>query len=171
VDAYLAIASRRETRSYRPDPVPDDVVTRILEAGRVSGSAANRQPWRFVVVRQRELLDRLAPTAYAPGNLSSCALFIAMLLNETDRSTFDAGRAAQNMMLAAWNDGVGSCPNGFRDDEAARELLGGRPDQRLIVGITCGYPVRGRAPDTRTADEWLARARRLPLDELVQAWL
>jgi nitroreductase len=171
MDTFLAIASRRETRSYRPDPVPDEVVRRILEAGRISGSATNRQPWRFVVVRTRELLDRLAPTLYAPRNLVPTPLFIAILLNGNERFAFDGGRAAQNMTLAAWNDGVGSCPNGFRDEEAARELLGVRPEQQLLIGITFGYPTRRRRPDTRPPEEWLARARRLPLDELVQAWL
>jgi nitroreductase len=170
-DAFLVIASRRETRSYLPDPLPDDLVRRILEAGRISGSGANRQPWRFVVVRDRALLDRLAETIYAPWNLADAPLFVAVLLVGERRSAFDGGRAAQNMMLASWNDGVGSCPNGFRDEAAARELLGVRPDQELLIGITFGYPARRRRPERRPADEWLARARRLPLDDLVQAWL
>jgi nitroreductase len=171
VDTFLAIASRRETRSYRPDPVPDEVVWRILQAGRISGSAVNRQPWRFVVVRDRTLLDRIAETLYAPWNLAQTPLFVAILLNDLNRYVFDGGRAAQNMMLAAWNDGVGSCPNGFRDEEAARTLLGAGPDQRLLMGITFGYPTRRRVPGRREPEEWLARARRLPLDDLVQAWL
>jgi nitroreductase len=169
-DAFLVIASRRETRAYRPDPLPDVVVRRILEAGRISGSGANRQPWRFVVVRDRGFLDRLAPTLYAPGN-ARAPLLVAVLLDVERGWDFDGGRAAQNMMLAAWNDGVGSCPNGFRDAPAARELLGVRADQELLVGITFGYPLTRRRPERRTAEEWLAGARRLPLDELVQAWL
>jgi nitroreductase len=169
-DAFLVIVSRRETRAYRPDPLPDEVVRRILEAGRISGSGANRQPWRFVVVRARALLDRLAPTLYAPGN-ARAPLLVAVLLEGQRRSPFDGGRAAQNMMLAAWNDGVGACPNGFADEQAARDLLGVRADQELLVAVTFGYPVSRRRPESRSADEWLARARRLPLDELVQAWL
>jgi nitroreductase len=171
VDTFLAIASRRETRSYRPDPVPDEVVRRILEAGRISGSAANHQPWRFVVVRNRELLDRLASTLFVPGNLAGAPLFVAILVDEHRLGSFDGGRAAQNMMLAAWNDRVGSCPNGFRDCETARDLLGVRRGQNLLVGITFGYPARRRRPERRAPEEWLGRANRLPLDELVQAWL
>jgi nitroreductase len=170
MDTFLAIASRRETRAFRPEPVPDEVVNHILEAGRISGSSRNSQPWRFVVVRTRELLDRLARTLYAPGNLAAAPLFVAVLLNG-ERFAFDGGRAAQNMMLAAWNNGLGSCPNGFRDEAAARELLGVRPQQDLLVGLTFGYPMRLRRRAARGAEEWLARARRLPLDELVQAWL
>jgi nitroreductase len=170
MDAFLAIASRRETRAYRAEPIPDDVVRRILEAGRISGSAVNRQPWRFIVVRSRSLLDRLAGTVYSPGNLSA-PLFVAVVVDGHRQATFDGGRAAQSMMLAAWNDGVGSCPNGFRDAETARELLGVGPEQHLLIGITFGYPTRLRRPERRAPEEWLARARRLPLDELVQAWL
>ena len=165
------IASKRETRDYRPDGLPEDVVRRILEAGRISGTAANRQPFRFVVVRTRELLDRLAATIWAPGNLAGTPLFVAIVAGDERRVAFDGGRVAQNMMLAAWNDGVGSCPNGFRDEEAARGLLGVGADQELVVGITFGYPARRRRPEARPAEEWLARAKRLPLDELVQAWL
>jgi nitroreductase len=171
MDTFLAVATRRETRAYRPDPVPDEVVTRILEAGRITGSAANRQPWRFVVVRSRLLLDRLAATIYAPWNLAGTPLFVALLVGDSRLGSFDGGRAAQSMMLAAWNDGVGSCPNGFRDEETARELLAVRPEQRLLIGLSFGYPASPRRPESRPAEEWLARARRLPLDELVQAWL
>jgi nitroreductase len=171
MDAWLAIASRREVRDYRPDALPDDVVRRILEAGRISGSSKNHQPWRFVVVRSRELLDRLAGVVRTPGNLATAPLFVAVLADDHARAHFDCGRAVQNMLLAAWNDGVGSCPNGFADEDAARELLGVRPDQQLVAGLSFGYPARSRRPERRTPEAWAARANRAPLDELVQAWL
>ena len=170
MDAFLAIASRREVRDYRDEPVPDDVVRRILEAGRVSGSSKNHQPWRFVVVRSAEQRARLAPTARTPRNVAGAPLFVAIVVDDHPRAAFDGGRAAQNMMLAAWNDGVGSCPNGFADEAAASELLGVGTDQRLLVGLSFGYPARRRRPERRSAEEWAARANRLPLDELVQAW-
>jgi nitroreductase len=171
MDAFLAIASRREVRDYRPDLVPDDVVRRILEAGRVTGSSKNHQPWRFVVVRSREVLDRLAETVRTPANVAGAPLFVAVLVDDHPRAAFDGGRAAQSMMLAAWNEGVGSCPNGFADEAAAGALLGVRPEQRLLVGLTVGHPARRHRPERRPPEEWLERARRLPLDELVQAWL
>jgi nitroreductase len=77
---------------------------------------------------------------------------------------FDVGRAAQNMMLAAWNDGVASCPNGVRDAEAASRICGG--DVNMIVSF--GYPARPRDPETRSADEWSARASRRPFDDVVR---
>jgi nitroreductase len=171
MDAWLAIASRREVRDVRPDAIPDEVVRRILEAGRVSGSSKNHQPWRFVVVRSREALDRLAEVVRTPSNLEAAPLFVAVLADDHVRAHFDCGRAVQNMLLAAWNDGVGGCPNGFADADAARELLGAAPEQQLVAGLSFGYPARTRRSERRSPDEWLARANRMPLDELVQAWL
>ena len=171
MDAWLAIASRREVRDVRPDALPDDAVRRILEAGRISGSSKNHQPWRFVVVRSRDALDRLAEALRTPGNLATAPLFVAVLADDHPRAHFDSGRAVQSMLLAAWNDGVGGCPNGFADEAAARELLGVRPKQQLVAGLSFGYPARPRRPERRTPEEWLARGNREPLDALVQAWL
>jgi len=171
MDTFVAIASRREVRDYRPDPLPDDVVHRILEAGRISGSSKNHQPWRFAVVRSREVLDRLAPTVRTPSNVQGAPLFVVVLVDDHPRASFDGGRAMQNMVLAAWNDGVGSCPNGFADEAAALSLIGAEPGQHLLVGLTFGYPTRPRRPERRAPEEWLARANRLALDDVVQAWL
>ena len=77
---------------------------------------------------------------------------------------FDSGRCAQNMMLAAWGDGVVSCPNGVRDADAAAEICGG--EVRAILSF--GYPARPRDPTSRSAEEWSERANRKPLAELVR---
>jgi nitroreductase len=157
IDAFLAIASKRDERAYAGTPIPDDVVDRILDAGRLSGSARNRQEWTFVVVADREAF---AETVYAPENVGTAALVIAIV----GAAGFDAGRCAQNMMLAAWNDGVVSCPNGVRDPDAATRLAGGE----VGAVISFGYPARPRDPESRTAAEWSARANRKPLDELAR---
>jgi nitroreductase len=68
------------------------------------------------------------------------------------------------MMLAAWDQGVVSCPNGIRDGDAAAAILGG--EARMILSF--GYPARPHAPDSRSAEDWSARANRKPLDELVR---
>jgi nitroreductase len=84
------------------------------------------------------------------------------------RSGLDTGRCAQNMLLAAWNDGVGSCPNGQRDPEAARAALGLGEDEEIAIVLTFGYPAQERDPERRSAEEWSARADRKPLEELVE---
>jgi nitroreductase len=160
VDPYLAIASKRDVRDYAEAPVPDEVRGRILDGGRLSGSSKNRQRWEFVVV-SGEAKERLAKAVYAPENVRSAALVVAIV---GEASGFDAGRCAQNMMLAAWGDGVVSSPNGVRDADAAAKICGG--DVRVILSF--GYPVRPRDPARRSAGEWSARANRKPLSELVR---
>lgn len=158
MDAFLAIASKRDERRYAERPIPDDVVRRVLDAGRLSGSSKNTQPWRFVVA-DGDALERLATVVYAPENVRGAALAVALV----GRRNFDTGRAAQNMMLAAWNDGVASCPNGIRDADAAAELLGGE----AAIVLSFGYPQRPRDTARRSAEEWSERADRQPLDALV----
>ena len=67
------------------------------------------------------------------------------------------------MMLAAWNDGVGSCPNGVRDADAAERIVGAP----VAIVLTFGYPAKPRNPEARSAEEWSARAKRKPFDEVV----
>jgi nitroreductase len=159
MDVYLAIASKRDQREYAEAPIPQDVVRRILDAGRVSGSSRNSQRWEFVVVETAQ--QQLAKTVWEPGNVLGAKLVVAICGNPQDR---DVGRCAQNMMLCAWGDGVTSCPNGIRDEEAAAEICGA--EVRLV--LTFGYPARPRNPESRPAEEWSARANRKPLDELVR---
>ncbi|HVS85593.1 MAG TPA: nitroreductase family protein [Gaiellaceae bacterium] len=160
MDTYLAIASRREVRDYAPTPVPEEVRTRILDAGRLSGSSRNTQLWEFVVPAP-ETQQRLAETVWAPENVATAAFVVAIV---GEAFPFDVGRCAQNMLLAAWNDGVGACPNGVRDPDAAAALLAGGPVKTIL---SFGYPARERRdPQSRTAEQWSARANRKPLDEL-----
>jgi nitroreductase len=159
VDTFLAITSKRDVRDYAETPIPDDVRRRILDAGRLAGSSQNKQDRDFVVVDGRQ--QELAATVYAPRNVATAQLVVAIV---GPARPFDVGRAAQNMMLAAWNDGVASCPNGVRDPEAASRICGG--DVKMIVSF--GYPARPRDPETRSADEWSARASRRPFDDVVR---
>ena len=156
------IASKRDTRSYADRPIPDEIVRRILDAGRVTGSAQNRQPWRFLVVEDADRRARLAEAVYEPGNVRGAALVVAI----PGRRPLDIGRCAQNMMLAAWNDGVASSPNGIADPEAAKEALSLEEPPTLV--LTFGYPARQPGAESRSAEEWSARANRKPLDELVE---
>ena len=165
MDVFLAIASRREVRRYDGRPLPDDVVERILDAGRLAGSAANRQPWRFVLVSDREAL---APAVYEPTNVEGAALVVAIVVGGKGPLAFDAGRCAQNMLLAAWDEGVGGSPNGLADEEAANAVVGPREGERIATVLTFGRPERPRDPGSRTAAEWSARANRKPLAELVE---
>ena len=162
MDTWLAIASRREVRDYAPTPIPDEVVHRILDAGRLTGSSSNSQQWEFVVVSDKVAL---AEAVYAPGNVLRATLVVAIA---GAARPFDVGRASQNMMLAAWNDGVTSCPNGMPDAAATGEILGLGEDEHVINVISFGYPAGPRSPQDRPAEEWLASAKRKSFDEVVE---
>jgi nitroreductase len=164
VDTFQAIVSKRDTRRYANRPVPDEVAERILQAGRVAGSARNRQPWRFVVVESEERRAPLAAAVYAPDNVLGARLVVAIV----GSSGLDTGRSMQNMMLAAWNDRVASCPNGIADAGAACEALGLGSDEMVATVLSFGYPAHGRTGESRAAEEWISRADRKPLDELMQ---
>jgi nitroreductase len=157
VDTWLAIASKRDERRYADRPIPEEVERRILDAGRLSGNSQNNQAWEFVVVSDRAAL---AETVFYAPNVQTCALAVAIV----SERAFDAGRAAQNMMLAAWNDGVISCPNGVADADAAARIVGAKP----TIVISFGYPQTPRNPESRSAEEWSQRAKRKPLDEVVR---
>jgi nitroreductase len=160
VDPYLAIASKRDERAYADSPISDEVRQRILDSARLTGNSRNRQRWEFVVVSGSEK-ERLMDAVYAPENVGSAALVVAIV---GEAGAFDTGRCAQNMMLGAWGEGVASCPNGIRDADAAAEICGG--EVRAIISF--GYPARPRDPDARSAEEWSVRANRKPLSELVR---
>jgi nitroreductase len=168
VDAFLALVSRREVRRYAERPVPAEVERRILEAGRLSGSSQNRQPWRFVVLENRATVERVAGAVWAPNNVLGAALVVAVVVGGRGPVQFDAGRAAQNMLLAAWNEGVGGCPNGVRDAEALGAALDLAEDERFAIVLSFGYPARPVDPEARTPEEWIGRADRRALDEVVQ---
>jgi nitroreductase len=168
VDTFLAIASRREVREYAGRPIPADAEQRILEAGRVAGSSQNTQPWRFLVVESPSLRERVAESVYVSGNVRSAALVVVIAVHGRGPTALDTGRAAQNMMLTAWNDHIGSCPNGMPDPDAVARLLDLEEGERPVVVLTFGYPARTRDPQRHTAIEWIERANRKPFDEVVQ---
>jgi nitroreductase len=167
VDVFLAIASKREVRAYTDRALPEEAVRRLLEAGRLAGSSRNRQARRFVVLRDGAL-ERAAPTIHVPDNLLGAALAVAIVVRGKGPTSFDAGRAAQNMMLAASGDGIGSCPNGVADAEALAAILGQSDDEQVATVLSFGYPARPVDAESRTPDQWIARADRRAFDEVVE---
>jgi nitroreductase len=167
VDTYLAVASKRDWRSYADRPIPEDVVTRILDGGRLAGNASNKQPWTFVLVEDPERKERLAESVYVAANVRSAALVIAIATPGAG-NLLDVGRAMQNMMLVAWNDGVVSCPNGMPDRGQTAQALGLEGDLLPATVLTFGYPRRPLDPESRSAEEWSREANRKPLDEILK---
>jgi nitroreductase len=158
MDAYEAIIRKRDRREYDGRPIPEESLHRILQAGRMAGSSSNSQPFRFIVMRDQAQKDRLAPAGPGTAPLVNAPLSIVVCL-ERGRRDFDVGRAAQNMMVAAWAEGIHSCPIGLRNEAVASEALGLPDDYVAAIGISFGYP-----SPTATPRE---PAKRLPMEELV----
>ncbi len=170
MDTALAIASRRDERRTLSEPLPADVVLRLLDAGRLSGSAGNRQPWVFVVPTDRARVEELATAVFVPENVLTAGLVVAILVSGKGPVAFDAGRAAQSMLLVAWAEGLASCPNGIADPDAARRALAATDDETPTIVLSFGLPAKPRNTGARTPEEWSKRANRKPLAEVVR-WL
>jgi nitroreductase len=141
------------------------VVRRILETGRVAGSSQNRQTRRLVVLDR--VREDAATCVFVPANVSTAGLAVAIVIGGRGPAGFDAGRAAQNMLLAAWNDRVGSCPNGIADADELSRLLALGDSERVANIVSFGYSAREVDPARRTAEERVAAADRKPFDEIV----
>ncbi len=159
VDAYRAVIDKRDQRAFLPKPLPEAALRRILQAGRMTGSSQNREPNRLVVVRERARLAAIA--GLGPFARWMAQAGAAVVIAQTEPHEFDAGRCAQNMMVAAWNDGIGSCP-AHLPASALAALLGIPADIAVNRVIGFGYVDPGRA----AAPASVARPRR-PLTELV----
>jgi nitroreductase len=166
VETFLTVTSLRARRRYADRPVPDAVLERILQAGRIAGSARNRQPWRFVVVADREARLRLAESVWEPANVAGAAL--AIVVATSGRTGFDAGRAAQNMLLVAWDAGVAGSPNGVADPEAFSKVVTLRHGEEVATVLSLGYPAHPVDASRTSPEGWLAVADRKPLEDLVE---
>ena len=166
MDTWLAVASRREVRQYADRDLPEDVVRRILDAGRLAGSAKNRQPWTFLVVRDDRAVEAVAESVFEPSNVRGAAFVVAVVMR--GGAGIDAGRAVQNMLLAAHALGIGSCPNGISDHVGLNRALRLGADDKVAAVLTFGHPAKPRDPARRSAAEWVERANRKPYDEIVR---
>jgi nitroreductase len=164
MDAYRAIVDKRDQRAFLPRPIPEDALRRILQAGRMTGSSKNREPNRFVVVRDRARLAAIAALGRQARWLAGAAVLVAIV--QTELHEYDAGRCAQNMMLAAWGEGIGSCPAHVAEAELGA-LLGVPAGLHVNRVIGFGYidPERAGPPTS-------VGRRRLPIEELThwEAW-
>jgi nitroreductase len=160
MDAYEAILKKRDRRHFLAWPVPDETLRRVLQAGRMAGSSKNAQPNRFVVVREPALIAQLADLSPL-GRWVGTAPVVVVIVQEGRPHSFDAGRAAQNMMVAAFAEGVGSCPAHLPEGPLA-EVLGVPAELTVERVIAFGYV----DPERDAPPSGVARAR-LPLDEIV----
>lgn len=164
MDAYQAIITKRDTRQYLPDAVGGEALERVLRAGRMAGSAKNAQVTRIVVVTEPERRQRLAACGDFTAWIHVAPVILVLAAPVEGGRLFDLGRMAQNLMLAAHELGLATCPVTFHHQGPLREVLGLPEDVEGPMGITLGHP--------GPLDADRPRAPRLPLDDLVhrESW-
>ncbi len=160
-----AIRTKRAVRKFKDEPLPDEVVRTILNAGRRSQSSKNEQAWQFIAIRDKSVLKALSECGTWAGHLAGAALGVAILTPDPTvkfQTMFDAGQAAAFMQLAAWELGVGSVPASIYEFEKARQILGFPPEWHLRIALSFGYP----AEEEKLSAPPKKGGRR-PLDEVV----
>ena len=140
---FEAVRTVLAIREFQDKPIPDDVVRRIVEAGHLSASAKNLQPWHFVIVRDKEALRELgALVRTGPYIAGAAAAIVVATEKEVPYALSDASRAIQSMILVAWADGVGSNWTGFGGMEGVRKKVGLPDSYDVLAVLPLGYPNR-----------------------------
>jgi nitroreductase len=165
MEIHELIRKRRSVRAYREDPIPDEVLARILESARWAPSARNLQPWKLVIVQDRTRRMELARAANDQLFLAEAPILLAMVGLEPDRMmscgvppyAVDGSIAVDHLTLAAAAEGLGTCWIGAFSQERVRKILGVPEAHKVVILTPLGYP----------ADSEPAGRTRKPLRELV----
>ncbi|HUO46916.1 MAG TPA: nitroreductase family protein [Acidimicrobiia bacterium] len=155
---YKGILRLRVLRHYQSEPISDEDLSEVLEAGRWTGTSKNRQLWSVVVVRDPQQRDRLAETGNSTDPIRRAPVTL-VLVQEPEAYEFDVGRVAQNMMLAASALGIATCPITLHRPEDAAAVLGLPEGRKSLYAIAMGYP--------SAEAEVVKRGGRKPVDEFV----
>ena len=170
MDTWDALTARRNVRSYADRPIPPADLDRILEAGRRSPSASNRQKWDFVVATDRQQLTDLGTVWQGARHVPGSAATIVLVLPEPESERYrvidqyDLGQATMAMMLAATDLGIGTGHSAVGDEEAARRILGIPDGYHPAYMLALGYPADRplapiKRPDRRAFDDVVHRGR------------
>ena len=170
--AWDAVRTKRAVRQFADRPIEPDALDRIVAAGRRAHSSKNLQRWAFIVVEDRDRLRALSAVGPYAGHVAGAAAAIALVTPEPRANgqplsvMWDLGGAAAQMMVVAWELGIGSCPATVYEQERAREILGYPADMHCEYILSFGYPADPsvltappRAGGRRAQDEILHRER------------
>ncbi|MFX0098977.1 MAG: nitroreductase family protein [Candidatus Hodarchaeota archaeon] len=152
-DYILALMrNRRSIRKFKEDPVPDELIDKILEAARWCQSASNRQPWRFIVIKKKELIKDLKECTTYGKFLDQAPVVIAVVGDKGKAPKWylhDTCMASHQICLMAWALGLGTCWIGSMDREKGAELLNLGKKEFLTTILPIGYPASIPSPSTR----------------------
>ena len=142
MEVFEAVHTILAIRDYDHKAVPPEIVRRIVEAGRLTGSSMNRQPWHFIVVQNRDTLRKLGALAKTGPYIADAALAIVVAIQRTPFSVSDGSRAIQSMMLTAWSEGVGSNWVGFMVMDEVKPLLRIPNELDVLAIVPFGFPAK-----------------------------
>lgn len=147
MDVKEAIRTKRAVREFAKEPLPEDAVKAILNAGRRAQSSKNRQAWAFVAIRDHETLKKVSKFGMFAGHMAGAGLGVLILTPPPEKfygALFDAGQAAAYMQLAAWEMGIGSCLATLHRPKGAYPLLGIPEEFHVLMAISFGYPAKSK---------------------------
>jgi nitroreductase len=151
MDTFQCIRTRRTTRAFLPSEVPESTIRHILEAGRLTPSARNLQPWHFIAIQDKGLLKQLGALCSSGRFIEQASCAVAVVTDPANTwHEIDGARAVQSMELAGWNEGVGTCWIGSMNRDRIKEILGIPPSLHLLTILPFGYPAQADAPRQRT---------------------
>jgi len=142
MDIFETVSTILAVRAFQSTPISSEQIRRILEAGRLTGSGSNQQPWHFIVVDEPAELKKLAELAKSGPYIAQAPVAIVVVIERTPLAISDGSRAIQSMILAAWAEGIGSNWVGYVGMKGVNELLA-IPDHLDVLAILpFGYPVK-----------------------------
>jgi len=147
------IFNRRSIRRYRSEPIPDEILRNILEAGRLAPSANNAQPWHFIVVTDPDLKLALSQGRWNTFIKDSAFTVVGCGEKGNRWSTIDVTIALQNMVMAAEAQGVGSCWIGDFSKPEIKEMLEIPGNLNVVALVAFGYPAEKPTPKTKKSLE------------------
>lgn len=159
METLEVLKTRRTIRQFKSDPIPREIVETLINAARLAPSANNIQPWEFVAITKPETREKIAQDVQSGAFIATAPLCIAILCPESRHAVQDAAAAMENLILAAWDQGIGSCwVAAYREPfaERVRELVEGPADYNVIALAALGYPaMKAETPPKRSVKEVL----------------
>jgi nitroreductase len=142
MEVFEAVRTVLAVREFKDKAVPPAAVRRIIEAGRLTGSSMNGQPWYFILVQAGETLRQLGAMLRTGPYVAQAVLAVVVVIDKTIYAESDASRAIQSMILAAWSEGIGSNWVGFYGLEGVKPLLGIPDEKEVLAIVPFGYPAK-----------------------------
>ncbi len=140
MDVFEAVRTVLAVRKYQDKPVPAEIIRQIVEAGHLTASSQNGQPWHFIVIQKRDTLRQMGALAHSGPYIAQAAFAIVVAVERTKFAVSDGSRAIQSMILTAWAHGVGSNWVGFMRYDEVKPLLGIPDDVDVLALVPFGYP-------------------------------